>query len=135
MARTNEQLTQQEIDVFQEFCSAHRIISDESEVGQANGNLIGGYIAFTWREDITPQTLAVAFGVLRDRIVFYTPARFEYKKIADEDSARANTLNQWFHSSANSSLFKDGEQAFQISPLFLPNSGAVKLRQKPSKMR
>jgi len=113
MARTNQELTQAEVDAFNQFCNENRIISDESEVGQANGNLIGGYIAFTWREDITPQTLAVAFGVLRDRIVFYTPAQFEYKKVADEDSVRANTLNQWFHSSANSSLVKDGEQGFQ----------------------
>jgi len=113
MARTNEQLTQQEIDVFHEFCSAHRIISDESEVGQANGNLIGGYIAFTWREDITPVTLAVAFGKLRDQIVFYTPAQWDYRKIADENNARANALNVWFQGPGNSTLVRSGDEGFQ----------------------
>jgi len=41
MARTNQQLTQQEVDVFQKFCNENRIVSDETEVGLANVTLIG----------------------------------------------------------------------------------------------
>jgi len=45
--------------------------------------------------------------------VFYTPAQFELKKVADEDPARASTLSQWFHSSANSSLVRSGEEGLK----------------------
>jgi len=113
MARTNEQLTQSEVNAYQKFCTEHRIISDESEAGLANGNLIGEYILITWGEDITPATLAVALEKMRDRIAFYTPAQAEYKKIADEDVARADVLNTWYQSPSNTTLVRDGEEAFQ----------------------
>src|SRR6267378_4799344 len=113
MSRTSEQLTQQEIDAFQKFCYENRIVSDEGEVGLANGTLIGEYIINAWGVDVDPQNLAVALSKLRDRIVFYTPAEFQYKQIADEDSARANALNAWFHSPSNTSLVKDRDEGFQ----------------------
>jgi hypothetical protein len=113
MSRTSQELTQQEIDAFQKFCNENRIVSDESEAGNANGNLIGEYIAITWGEDITPATLAVALSKLRDRIVFYTPAQAAYKKFADENPERANALNTWLYSASNTSLVRDGEESYQ----------------------
>jgi hypothetical protein len=112
MARTSVELTQQEIDAFTKFCSEHHI-NTEGEAGRANGDLMGEYIAITWGEDITPKTLAVALEKLRDRIIFYTPAQWKYKQIADENTTRANTLNNWFHSPGNTSLAKNGEENYQ----------------------
>jgi hypothetical protein len=119
MARTNENLTQKEIDVFQKFCGEHKIVCDETEAGLANGNLIGEYIAITWAEDITPERLAVALEKLRDRITFYTPAEAEYKKIADEDATRANALNNWFESPSNTALVRDREEALRNQTVLL----------------
>jgi hypothetical protein len=118
MARTSIAITQQEIDAFQKFCNEHRIVT-EGEVGRANGDLFGDYIAITRGVDITPATLAIALEKLRDRIVFYTPAQAAYKKIADEDPARANALNAWFHSPANTSLMTEGEPGYQNQTVLL----------------
>ena len=84
MGRTSTEITQKEKDAFHNFCTEHRIVTDD-EVGRANGDLIGEYIVLTWKEDITPRTLAVALDKLRDRIVFYSEAEWQLKQIADED--------------------------------------------------
>jgi hypothetical protein len=113
MARTSEQLSQLEVDAFNRFCNEHRIVCDDSNAGHANGNLMGDYIVFSWKENITQETLAVALSKLRDRLVFYSDSEWAYKKIADEDSVRAQTLNQWFESSSNSALVSSGEEGLK----------------------
>jgi hypothetical protein len=113
MPRTNQEMTQKEIDAYQAFCTEHRIVCDDSAAASVNGDLIGDYIVFTWKEDITPATLAVALEKLRDRLSFYTLAQANYKRIADEDPERSNTLNRWFQGPGNTSLAKDGEECFQ----------------------
>jgi hypothetical protein len=111
--RTNEQLTQTEIDAFQKFCNDHRIVSDEGEVGLANGTLIGEYLINTWEVDLTPETLKVALEKLRDRLTFYSEAQAKYKQVAQEDPERANALLHWLQGPGNTSLVKEGEEALQ----------------------
>jgi hypothetical protein len=119
MGRTSAELTQKEIDAYQEFCTEHRIACDESEAGLANGTLVGEYIALQWGMDINSTTLATALEKLRDRLVFYTVAEANYKKTAVEayglgdGTIRANALNAWFHSPANNSLARDGKEGLQ----------------------
>jgi hypothetical protein len=108
MARS---LTQKEIDTYQTFCREHNIVADESEVGLQNGETIGTYVAITWGVDFTPATLAVALDKLRGKIVFYTPAQAEYKKVADENPAAANQLNAWFEN--QNILVKEGDFGLQ----------------------
>jgi hypothetical protein len=111
MARSSETLTQKEIDTYQTFCREHNIIADESEAGLQNGEVIGTYVAITWNVDFTPETLKTALDMLRDRIVFYTPAQAEYKKVADENPAAANQLNAWFEN--QNILVKEGDFGLQ----------------------
>src|SRR5579864_6097196 len=118
MGRTSENITQAEINVFNKFCIDYRIVID-GDVGVQNGNLFGEYIAIQGQQDITPHTLKVALEKLRDQIKFYTPAQFEYLQIANNNPDRANALNDWFQSSANRSLVKDGEEGYRNQTVLL----------------
>src|SRR6266436_1915034 len=111
MARANEGITDAEIKIYLDFCAANSIVCDESLVGKQNGELIGTYVAITRGVDITPENLQTALGVLRDRVVLYTPAQSEYRKVALENTDAANKLNQWFQT--QNILVKDGDTGFR----------------------
>jgi hypothetical protein len=110
--RTSQEITQQEIQAFAKFCGDHDIVIDGS-VGEQNANALGDYIVDLWKVEITDETLEVALGKLRDRIVFYTPAQVKYRKIAAEDIERANQLIAWFQGPGNTSLVRAGDQGFE----------------------
>jgi hypothetical protein len=116
--RTSQEATSQEIQVFEKFCADHDIVT-EGPVGEKNVLAIGDYIIDAWKVQISEDTLKVALDKLRDRIVHYTPVHAKYKKIAAEDGARANQLNQWFHSSGNTSLVKDSEDGLENQTVLL----------------
>ena len=120
MARTSETLTQKEIDTYQAFCREHNIVAEESEVGFRNADEISKYIAVTWGQDITPETLAVALGKLRDRIVSYSPAQAEYLKVANQEPDRANQLTAWLATQGKAGqLVNQGDKAFDNLRLLL----------------
>jgi hypothetical protein len=85
MARTSQELTQSEINFFNQFCAENGIVLD-GDIGIQNGNHLGNYIVETLNTDITPQTLAAALEKQRDRIVFYTPLEIEHRKLASRMS-------------------------------------------------
>jgi hypothetical protein len=94
MPRTSADVTPEEIRAFDKFCLDHDIVTDGA-VGEQNVLALGEYIIDFWKEPITEYTLGVALQKLRDRIVFCSPAQAKYRKIAAENIARANQLNQW----------------------------------------
>ena len=48
MARTTQQLNQNEMAAYEKFCAEHDIVCDASEVGVANGNILGGFVIGRW---------------------------------------------------------------------------------------
>jgi len=111
MARTSENITATEIKIYHDFCAENNIVADESPAGLKNGNEIGTYVAITLAVDFAPENLKTALGVLRDRIVFYTPAQIEYRSAALENADAANKLNDWLE--IQNILVKDGDTGFQ----------------------
>src|SRR5436309_12428010 len=96
MARTSENITAAEIKIYYDFCAENNIVADESPAGVKNGNEIGTYVAITLAVDFTSENLKTALDTLRDRLVFYTPAQAEYRKVALENPDAANKLSDWF---------------------------------------
>lgn len=91
MARSSEALTTNEVAAYEQFCANHNIVHGESEDGIKNGNLLGGYVAFTLNEDITEQTLAQALEKLRPQVIFLTPAQL-VAKAAGVDQHQADVV-------------------------------------------
>lgn len=116
--RISSEPTPQELQIFEKFCADQSIVVDGS-VGEQNVLAMGDYLLDTWKVEITEDTLKVALDKLRDRIAFYTPAQARYRKVAAEDPARANQLNQWFQSPANTSLVKDGDDGLENQAVLL----------------
>jgi hypothetical protein len=131
MPRTSAEVTPQEIQIFERFCMDNNIFTD-GPVGQQNVIAIGDYIIDLWKEEITEHTLSVALEKLREagRITFYTPVQAKYKKIAAEDIERANQLNAWFHSQANTSLLKDGDEGLENQAALLVELRGREISQK-----
>ena len=66
MARTTQQLNQNEMAAYEKFCAEHNIVCDASEVGVANGNILGGFVIEKMDSDLTPASLAASFPQVRD---------------------------------------------------------------------
>jgi hypothetical protein len=116
MARTSENLTTREVNTYIEFCAKNRIVCDGSEAGISNGDLIGGYVALTWNEDLTPFTLATALEKLKDRIVFQrekSTAEIRYDGIATENPQAASILAGLYPK--NQLVTDDPEIVFEVS--------------------
>jgi hypothetical protein len=101
MARTSETFTQDEIAAFNRFCAKHNIINDGSnEVSAAFGDLIGSYVAITWGQDLTDQTLEIALQKLQEAghvIPFKSSARIEFDRVVSQsDQQLLKDFGLWF---------------------------------------
>jgi hypothetical protein len=109
MSRKSAVLTTDEVSAYEKFCKDHNIVCDGSEVGVANGTLIGEYITVTWGEEITPVTLAIALEKLRDRVTFKSAAQREIESIASGMTENEKSITREFLKKQGR-LVLDGDQ-------------------------
>jgi len=107
MARTSDQITEQEIQAFNEFCQQHAVVT-EGEIGEQNAKHISEYIVDTWKQDISAATLTVALEKLGDRLVFKSAIQVELEQVVSKlnDQERRVAYN-WFK---RQRLVSDGDQ-------------------------
>ena len=79
MARSNETITQAELDAFEKFANEHNIELIGID-GENNGAAIGDYFLNLWKEDINAATLPHAVEQLRKagRLVFKSAAKAKF---------------------------------------------------------
>ena len=115
MARTSVEISQQEIQVLQEFFNEHPELDTAN-----NGEKIFQYIVETWQEQVTPYTLGVAVQKLTEarQIEVLSPAAITYFKISrQEDPARVKALSDWFEN--QQIIVKDDDLGFQNATALL----------------
>jgi len=95
MARSSEQVTQNEINSYKSFCDKQRIIHDGSQDDQHNADFIFNYFVNVWKQDITEQNLNTAWEHIRPHLKFKSAARAEFEKITSAAPDRARQLDQW----------------------------------------
>jgi hypothetical protein len=103
-------LSQDEIDAMVKFCGEHNLAVDGPS-GSNNGKELAVYIVDTWKQRITPATLAVAVDMLKDRLTFLSQAEGQYNRIAAENPAAAQQLSNWF--AIQKTLVREGDQGFE----------------------
>jgi hypothetical protein len=109
--RTSPSITQVEKNAYTAFCQQHNILNDESPAAIQNGEHIGGYVAGTWGEDLTEQTLTVALEKLRDRLTFIPAEQVECAEIlAKLDQGQRDAVASWL--SRQSRLETEGPKGF-----------------------
>src|SRR5258708_2524484 len=109
MARANQAIQQHEVAAYGKFCAEHNIIYDGSPDDVANSNFVVEYFTKTWVNDISAQTLALAFPQLQPHLKFNTPARQEAQRLMRE-YPDASALANWFDT--QSLLSKKGDDGF-----------------------
>ena len=122
MARTSETFTQNEIDAFNRFCAKHNIINDGNDEASARfGDLIGGYIAVTWSQDLTDQTLEIALQKLQEAghaIPFKSSARIDFDRVVGQcDQQLLKDFGSWL--SRQTQLEDQGDHGFANSAAIL----------------
>ena len=115
MARSSEAFTQAEYDAFNRFCTKHNIINSGNDEASAKfGDLIGGYIAVTWGQDLTDQTLEIALKKLQEAghaIPFKSSARIEFDRVFGQcDPQLLKDFGAWF--SRQTQLEDQGDHGF-----------------------
>ena len=80
MARTSTQLTQAELDAYDQYAIDNGLVL-EGAIGRQNGDLLGGFIVNQMKADITPQTLEAAVKHLRDKLTWKPQDQLDYEKI------------------------------------------------------
>jgi hypothetical protein len=119
MARTSEQITQNEINAYAKFCAERRVIFGGTE-GEQNAEFIGNYFVNVWKQDITEQNLNTAWEQLRPYVKLYTLAQAEYYKVAMQMPDRANRLSNWLATQGKvGQLVNQGDEAFENLRLLL----------------
>jgi len=119
MARTSEQITQNEINAYAKFCAERRVIFGGTE-GEQNAEFIGNYFVNVWKQDITEQNLNTAWEQLRPYVKVYSPAQAEYYKVARQMPDRANQLSNWLATQGKvGQLVSQGDEAFENLRLLL----------------
>src|SRR5258708_34481198 len=122
MARSSETFTQQEYDAFNRFCAKHNIINSRNdEASAAFGDLIGSYIAVTWGQDLTDQTLEIALQKLQEAghtIPFKSSGHIKLEKVtAETNPALVQAFGVWFE--RQTVLENQGEQGFSNAAAIL----------------
>jgi hypothetical protein len=94
--RTSAEITTAEKNAYNAFCTANRIVNDQTPVAIQNGKHIGDYIIKTWGEDIDTRTLGVALEQLRDRLVFISAEQIEVTEILSHlDQSQRDIVASW----------------------------------------
>jgi len=96
MARTNNQITQQEIQTYKTWCQDNNVIADASVDGVENANLVSNYFLVTWPNEISPANLALAKAALMPHLRQYTPDQQEFNAVlAKLTPAEAQIFTDW----------------------------------------
>lgn len=87
--RTSEQITQNEIKAYAQFCAERGIIHDgsDSDSDAQNSEFILNYFVNTWKEDITEKNLTTAWDKISPHLKFYAPNQQEFGKLHSSLSA------------------------------------------------
>ncbi len=87
MARTNQEITEQEVKHYVAFCQKHHIAL-EGEQGKATGENFRRYFLDTWKQDITPATLELALPELHkaNQVSFLNLSEVEFDRLSSEMS-------------------------------------------------
>ncbi len=120
-------LSQDEVDALLKFCGEHNLAVD-GKPGENNGKEIAVYIVDTWRQRITPATLAVALEKLKDRLTFLSPAESEYNRVVAENPAAAATFMSWFENQKQ--LVNTGDPGFENGANILAELGGREVNSK-----
>jgi hypothetical protein len=107
-ARTTQELSEQEIKIFGQFCLDHGIKTDS-----ANIEVLAAYLE-RWNVVVNDESLEKATVILRDagQLQFYSEAETTYRKIAAEDQTRAARLADWFEN-FNKTLIKAHDEGWE----------------------
>src|SRR5260370_26353651 len=117
--KSGRSLSQDEIDALVKFCG-ERGLAVDGKAGENNGKEIAVYIADTWKQQITPATLAVAVKELKDRLTFLTPAEAEYNRAAAQNPQSAQELVAWLNTQGKpEQLANSGSDAYENLTLLL----------------
>src|SRR5262249_21385648 len=81
MARTNQQVTNEEIKAYVEWAAAHGIKNvDGTQDALDNAQVVANYMLETWKSDFTRETLNQALPMIRHLLKFHGPAEAEYHR-------------------------------------------------------
>src|SRR6267142_1978570 len=122
MARTSETFTQAEYDAFNRFCAKHHIINERNDKASAAfGDLIGTYVAITWGQDLTDQSLEIALQKLQEAghaIPFKSPAQVEFDRVVTQcDQELLKDFGPWF--SRQTQLVDEGDPGYANAAVIL----------------
>jgi hypothetical protein len=115
MARTSETITQIEVENWNRFCAKHNIINDGTEESKRFTNMVGEFVAITWGEDLTEQTLEIALQKFQEAghtIPFKSAARIAFDRVADQcDPQLLKGFATWINTQTELENF--GDQGFE----------------------
>jgi hypothetical protein len=107
MPRTHAQVTQQEVEVFQQFANENGLKLEGAD-GEHNGNLFHQVVVVQQNQDITPGSLAAAVAALRDQLRWFTPLEKEHQALwSTLTPAEQDVISNWFK---RQKLVQEGEQ-------------------------
>lgn len=111
MARTSEQVTQQEIQAYVDWCAAHGVKNvDGSEDALNNAQVVADYFLETWKQDFNRQNLDLALPMIRHLLKFHGPAEATYHRhIAKIGPEQAKIISDMIYSRG---LNTDGDNLF-----------------------
>ena len=112
MARTTQQLNQNEMAAYEKFCAEHNIVCDASEVGVANGNILGGFVIEKMDSDLTPASLAASFPQVRDQLVFKSAAQKEVESVVSGMTEDEKSITREFLKKQGQ-LVLDGDEGLE----------------------
>jgi hypothetical protein len=110
MPRVSNEIQPQEVQAWAAFCNQHNIISDGSAEDIEQAEIVLHYFVHTWKEMMTPETLAQALPQLRPYLKFKTTARLEAERLA-QGYPDAQALATWFEK--QTLLVKEGDDGFR----------------------
>src|SRR5437762_1380953 len=118
--RTSEQITQNEINAYKQFCAEQGVIHDGSQDDRHNADFILNYFQNTWKQDITEKNLEVAWDLIRPHLKLKSKARVEFEKVAAGNPAAAHQLGTWLDTQGKSGqLVNTGDDMFENLSLLL----------------
>jgi hypothetical protein len=96
MARTSQEITQQEKEAYWKFCAEHGVINDGSQADIDNATFVRDYFLKTWDMDITEETLRQAGPQIRGHLKLIDPDQLEFNKLFVTLAAEErNVLGEW----------------------------------------
>jgi hypothetical protein len=94
--RTSNQISDSEVQAYQEFCRENHIVTDGSEDSNFNADLVRDYFTVTWPNEISRTNLALAKAALMPHLRVYPPDALEFQAaLAKLTPAEQQTFSDW----------------------------------------